>query len=142
MTKRLLMNYWLLKTEPETYSYDDLVKKGRDHWDGVRNYTARNNLREMKPGDLCLIYHSVGPKDIVGLAEVVSESYPDPTTEDDRWVVVDIVPKQKFPKSLTLQQIKGDELLSGMELVRQSRLSVAPVRPAEFDRVLQLCEAK
>ena len=114
------------------------MKLGRDHWDGVRNYQARNNIKEMKPGDLALFYHSVNEKRIVGIAEVVSDYYQDPTTEDDRWVVVDLVPKTKFDHPVTLQQIKADKRLSEMVLVKNSRLSVQPVKRAEFDVVIAL----
>ncbi|MCG8318326.1 MAG: EVE domain-containing protein [Cytophagales bacterium] len=130
------MNYWLIKSEPNTYSWDDFVKLKRDHWDGVRNYQARNNLQAMKKGDLALFYHSVNEKSVVGIAEVVKEFYPDPTTTDDRWVVVDVVPKQKLKNPVTLAQIKGDERLQDMVLVKNSRLSVQPVRKEEFDIVV------
>lgn len=130
------MNYWLIKSEPNTYSWDDFVKLKRDHWDGVRNYQARNNLQAMKKGDLALFYHSVNEKSVIGIAEVVKEFYPDPTTTDDRWVVVDVVPKQKLKNPVTLAQIKGDERLQDMVLVKNSRLSVQPVRKEEFDIVV------
>ena len=134
------MNYWLIKSEPNTYSWDDLVKLERDHWDGVRNYQARNNIREMKVGDLCLFYHSVNDKEVVGIAKVVSEPYQDPTTEDDRWSVVDVVPEQKLKKPVHLSHIKADDRLSEMVLVKNSRLSVQPVKKEEFDIVLELSE--
>lgn len=130
------MNYWLIKSEPNTYSWDDFVKLKRDHWDGVRNYQARNNLQAMKKGDLALFYHSVNEKSVVGIAEVVKEFYPDPTTDDDRWVVVDVVPKQKLKNPVTLAQIKGDERLQNMVLVKNPRLSVQPVRKEEFDIIV------
>ena len=135
------MNYWLIKSEPNTYSWDDLVKLGRDHWDGVRNYQARNNIKAMKPGDLALFYHSVNEKSVVGIAECVSEHYPDPTTDDDRWVVVDFVPKEKLKKPVTLEQIKSTPSLDNMVLVKNSRLSVQPVEREEFDTVLALSES-
>ncbi|WP_286745898.1 EVE domain-containing protein [Roseivirga sp. UBA1976] len=134
------MNYWLIKSEPNTYSYDDLVQKGQDHWDGVRNYQARNNLKAMKPGDLALFYHSVNEKAVVGIAECVSEHYPDPTTDDDRWVVVDFVPKQKLKKPVSLEDIKRESLLSEMVLVKNSRLSVQPVKKEEFDQILKMAQ--
>ncbi|WP_286756479.1 EVE domain-containing protein [Roseivirga sp. UBA838] len=134
------MNYWLIKSEPNTYSYDDLVQKGQDHWDGVRNYQARNNLKAMKPGDLALFYHSVNEKAVVGIAECVSEHYPDPTTDDDRWVVVDFVPKQKLKKPVFLEDIKQESLLSEMVLVKNSRLSVQPVKKEEFDQILKMAQ--
>ncbi len=134
------MNYWLIKSEPNAYSWDDLVKLGRDHWDGVRNYQARNNMKAMKAGDLALFYHSVNEKAIVGIAECVSEHYPDPTTDDARWVVVDFVPKQKLKKPVTLEQVKRDTRLQDMVLVKNSRLSVQPVKREEFDRIIAISE--
>ena len=132
------MNYWLIKSEPNAYSWDDLVKLGRDHWDGVRNYQARNNMKAMEPGDLAFFYHSVNEKQIVGIAECVSEHYPDPTIDDDRWVVVDFTPKQKLDKPITLEMIKQDDRLSEMVLVKNSRLSVQPVTKDEFEVILRL----
>lgn len=130
------MRYWLIKSEPGTYSWDDFVKLGRDHWDGVRNYQARNNMKEMKVGDLALFYHSVNEKSVIGIAEVVREYYPDPTIDDDRWVVVDFVPVEKLKTPVTLDQVKADERLSQMVLVNNSRLSVQPVAKEEFDTVI------
>ncbi len=127
------MNYWLMKTEPGTYSWDDLVKDGKTFWDGVRNYQARNNLKEMKKGDMAFIYHSVNEKRIMGMAEIIKEHYQDPGTGDDRWVAVDIKPLDKFDNPVTLADIKGDKRLSEMVLVKNSRLSVQPVRREEFD---------
>lgn len=134
------MNYWLIKSEPNTYSWDDFVKLGRDRWDGVRNYQARNFMKEMKPGDVAFFYHSVKAKEIVGLAEVVSEFYQDPTTDDDRWVVVDLIPKSKLKNPVSLQQIKTDDRLSEMVLLKNSRLSVQPVKKEEYDIIIQLSE--
>ncbi len=131
------MNYWLIKSEPNTYSWDDLVAKGTDHWDGVRNYAARNNMKEMKVGDLAFFYHSVKEKAIVGIAECVKEHYPDPTTDDDRWVVVDFSPKEKLKKPVTLEDVKADDRLQGMDLLRLSRLSVQSVKKEEFDIILE-----
>jgi predicted RNA-binding protein with PUA-like domain len=130
------MNYWLVKTEPGTYSWDDFVKMGRDKWDGVRNYQARNNLKLMRLADEVLFYHSVNDKEVVGIAEVVREYYPDPTIEDDRWVVVDLAPVRKLAKSVTLAQIKEDERLEGLALIKNSRLSVMPVQKDHFDIIL------
>lgn len=135
------MNYWLIKSEPNAYSWDDLVKLGKDHWDGVRNYQARNNIKAMKPGDLALFYHSVNEKCVVGIAECVSEFYPDPTTDDDRWVVVDFVPKQKLKNVVTLEQVKSDSRLVDMVLVNNSRLSVQPVKKEEFDIIISMSES-
>ncbi|KYG81472.1 putative RNA-binding protein with PUA-like domain [Roseivirga ehrenbergii] len=131
------MNYWLIKSEPNTYSWDDLVAKGTDHWDGVRNYAARNNMKAMKVGDLAFFYHSVKEKAIVGIAECVKEYYPDPTTDDDRWVVVDFSPKQKLEKPVTLEDIKADDRLQDMDFLRLSRLSVQSVKKEEFDIILE-----
>ena len=105
------MNHWLVKSEPSTYSWDKLVEEKEGMWDGVRNYAARNNLKEMKKGDLLLFYHSNEGKEIVGLAKVSKEHYPDPTTDDDAWVVVNVVPVERFPKTVTLAQIKADKRL-------------------------------
>lgn len=132
------MNYWLMKSEPGTYSWDDLVKDKRTHWDGVRNYQARNNMKEMKKGDLALFYHSVKEKTVVGIAEIVKEYYPDPSTSDDRWVVVDVAPQQALQKPVKLEEIKADERLEQMVLVRNSRLSVQPVKKEEFDIIISM----
>ncbi len=132
------MNYWLIKSEPNEYSWDDLVKLGRDHWDGVRNYAARMHMKNMKVGDLAFFYHSVNERDIVGIAEIVKEHYPDPTTDDDRWVVVDVVPKEKLKRPVNLDQVKADPRLSNMALVRIGRLSVQPVEKEEFDIIMAM----
>ena len=132
------MNYWLIKSEPNAYSWDDLVKLGRDHWDGVRNYAARKHMMNMKVGDLALFYHSVKEKRIVGIAECVKEYYQDPTTDDERWVVVDFVPKEPLKRPVSLDEIKADERLSEMVLIKISRLSVQPVRKEEFDVIMEL----
>ena len=131
------MNYWLVKSEPSAYSWDDLVKLGRDHWDGVRNYQARNNMKLMKEGDEVLFYHSVNGKEVVGIAKVAKEFYQDPTTDDDRWVVVDLVPLRKLDKPVTLEQIKADDRLSEFALLRNSRLSVMPVAANHYDIILE-----
>ena len=132
------MNHWLVKSEPFKYSWDDFVKQGVGTWDGVRNYQARNNLQAMKMDDLVLFYHSNEGLEIVGLAKIVKEAYPDPTTEDNRWVVVDLVPVEKLPKTVTLKQIKADERLKDIGLIKQMRLSVTAIRPEEFDIILGL----
>lgn len=134
------MNYWLIKSEPNTYSWDDFVKLGRDHWDGVRNYQARNNMKAMQVGDQALFYHSVNEKSVVGIAEVVREHYPDPTTDDDRWCVVDFVPVRQLKRKVTLDEIKADERFSEMVLVRNTRLSVQPVKAEEFDLIIGMSE--
>lgn len=130
------MNYWLVKSEPGAYSWDDFVKLGRDHWDGVRNYQARNNMKNMKEGDEVLFYHSVNAKEVVGIAKVVREHYPDPTTDDERWVVVDLVPVRKLENPVTLAKIKADEKLEGLALIKNSRLSVMPVDKIHFDIIV------
>lgn len=130
------MNYWLIKTEPGTYSWDDFVKKKRDHWDGVRNYQARNNLKAMKVDDLALFYHSVNEKSVVGIAKVVKEYYQDPTTDDKNWVVVDLVPVEKLKNPVTLAEIKSDPLMSDFLLVRNPRLSVMPVDKEIYDAII------
>lgn len=130
------MNYWLVKSEPFAYSWDDLVKQGIGMWDGVRNYQARNNLMAMKKDDLLLFYHSNVGMEVVGIAKVVNEHYPDPTTEDKRWVVIDVSAVEKLPKTVTLQQIKVDERLSNVPLIRHSRLSVMPLQKQEFDIIV------
>lgn len=130
------MNYWLVKSEPGTYSWDDFVKLGRDHWDGVRNYQARNNLKGMKNNDQVLFYHSGDERQVVGIAKVVREYYPDPTTTDERWVVVDLVPVRKLKKTITLAEVKADERLKQIALVRSSRLSVMPLKREEYDMIL------
>ncbi|MCF0058593.1 EVE domain-containing protein [Dyadobacter sp. CY356] len=135
------MNYWLIKSEPFKYSWDHFVEEGKSMWDGVRSYEARNNMMAMKSGDLALFYHSNEGKEVVGLAKVSKEHYPDPTTEDDRWVVVEFVPVERFPKTVTLAQIKADEQLKDMALIRQSRLSVIPVKAEEFDHIVGLAHA-
>lgn len=136
------MNYWLVKSEPFKYSWEQFLKDGKTFWDGVRNYQARNNLKAMKKGDLVLFYHSNEGLNVVGIAEVVKEYYQDPTTDDKNWVVVDLKPKKKLKNPVDLSQMKSDEILKNMALVKQSRLSVCPVTKNEFDRVLQLSEKK
>ncbi|WP_419800558.1 EVE domain-containing protein [Mucilaginibacter sp.] len=132
------MNYYLVKSEPHKYSWEKFLKEGRTHWDGVRNYQARNNLREMKTGDLVLFYHSNEGKCVVGIAKVIKEFYQDPTTTDPNWVVVDIEPVQSLDKVVTLEQIKADEFLQNISLVKQGRLSVMPLKAEEFDRIVAL----
>lgn len=134
------MNYWLIKSEPNTYSWDDLVADKQTYWDGVRNYQARNNMKAMKKGDLALYYHSVNEKSIVGIAKIVTEHYQDPTTDDDRWVVVDVAPERPFKKPVTLADVKADNRLEQMVLVKNSRLSVQPVKKEEFDIIIGLSE--
>ena len=130
------MNYWLIKSEPGTYSWEDLKSDGQTYWDGVRNYQARNNLREMKVGDLAFFYHSVNEKRILGVAEIIKEHYQDPSTADERWVAVDVRPYKEFSTPISLGDIKAVNELSNMVLVKNSRLSVQPVRREEFDLIL------
>lgn len=132
------MNYWLVKSEPFKYSWTKFNEDKRTFWDGVRNYQARNNLKGMKEGDLVLFYHSNEGMCVVGIAKVVREFYQDPTTDDTNWVVVDLAPVEKLKNPVTLSQIKGDEYLKDISLVRQGRLSVMPLKAAEFDRILEL----
>lgn len=132
------MNYFLVKSEPFKYSWEQFNKDGETFWDGVRNYQARNNLKAMKEGDLVLFYHSNEGKEVVGLAKVVKEYYQDPTTDDERWVVVDLAPVETFKKPVTLEVIKQDELLQDVALVKQGRLSVMPLKVEEFDRIVEL----
>jgi len=132
------MNHWLVKSEPFKYSWDHFVNEKRAIWDGVRNYQARNNLMAMKAGDPVLFYHSNEGKEVVGMAKVVKEHYPDPTTDDPRWVVVELEPVEKFPKTVTLEYIKSDSRLQHIPLVNNSRLSVQPIGKAEFDIIVGL----
>jgi predicted RNA-binding protein with PUA-like domain len=130
--------YWLVKSEPESYSWDDLVKDGKTAWTGVRNYQARNNLRAMKKGDLVLFYHSVSDKEVIGIAKVASEAYADKTAREGDWSCVDLAPSKPLKKRLHLDQIKSDPTLKEMALVKNSRISVTPVTEAQFKRILEL----
>ncbi len=132
------MNYWLVKSEPSEYSYDDLVKDGSTYWDGVRNYAARNNLKGMKKNDKVLYYHSVNEKSVVGISKVVKEHYQDPTTEDDRWVVVDLAAVKKLKNPVTLAEIKAEPKLAHIPLIRQSRLSVMALDKPAFDLIVKM----
>lgn len=133
-------NYWLVKSEPFKYSWDQFIQDGQTFWDGVRNYAARNNLKAMKKGDLVLWYHSNEGVEIVGVAKVIKEHYQDPTTDEDAWVVVDLKPVKKLKKTVPLTVVKSDPRLANMALVRLGRLSVQPVTPAEWDIVMELSE--
>lgn len=136
------MNYWLFKSEPSVWSWDDQVAKGEDgeEWDGVRNYQARNFMREMKVGDLGFFYHSQKEKAIVGMVEVAAEAHPDSTTRDERWECVDIKAVRALEQPITLDMVKADERLSEMVLVRNSRLSVQPVTQSEWDIICDLAK--
>jgi predicted RNA-binding protein with PUA-like domain len=136
------MNYWLVKSEPSVYSWDQFEKEKKTFWNGVRNYTARNNLREMKKEDEVLYYHSNEGKEIVGIAKIVRESYQDPTTENINWVVVDLKPLKKLNTPVTLVQIKNEPKLANMELVKNSRLSVQKVTPAEWKLIMKMSGEK
>jgi predicted RNA-binding protein with PUA-like domain len=131
-------SYWLMKSEPFKYSWDQLVKDGSTYWDGVRNYEARNNLAAMKKGDLVLYYHSNEGKEVVGVARVTKESYPDPTTKDDRWVVVDVEPVVPLKRPVTLAEVKADPELTEIALVRRGRISVIPITTPEFRYIMKL----
>lgn len=132
------MAYWLIKSEPRTYPIEQMKKDKRTFWDGVRNYQARNNLRAMKKGDLCLFYHSVTNPGVVGLVEIVKEAYQDPTTNETAWVVVDVAYKETFKNVVSLESIKQNKALAEMVLVKSSRLSVQPVRQEEFEIITAL----
>ncbi len=136
------MAYWLMKSEPDVFSWDDLVAKGKkgEEWDGVRNYQARNNMREMKLGDRVFFYHSNLGKEIVGIAEVCAEVHPDSTTDDDRWECVDIRAVEPLPRPVTLAEIKATPELAEMALVKSMRLSVQPVTKAEWDFVCRMAK--
>jgi predicted RNA-binding protein with PUA-like domain len=136
------MAYWLAKSEPSTYSWDQLVKDKQTVWDGVRNYAARINLRAMKKGDEVLFYHSNEGTEIVGIAKVAKEAYRDPTTTDEAWVAVDLKPHKKLKTPVTLAQVKADKRLANMALVRLGRLSVQPVTDEEWKIVMELAEEK
>ncbi len=131
-------NHWLVKQEPEAYSWDDLLKDGKVVWDGVRNYQARNNLRKMAAGDPVLFYHSVGPRKVVGTAEIVREAFPDPTADDDRWVSVELKPVRSLKNPVSLDAIKQDPALADIALIRQSRLSVMPLTRKEYERIVRM----
>ena len=136
------MNYWLVKSEPFKYSWEQFEKDKQTVWDGVRNYAARNNLRGMKKGDLVLWYHSNEGLEIVGIAKVSKEFYPDPTAKEGDWSVVELKPFKKLKKPVSLDQIKSDKRFATMDLVRLSRLSVGTVKQAEFDWIMEMAETR
>jgi predicted RNA-binding protein with PUA-like domain len=136
------MNYWLAKSEPETYSWEAFVKDGKTAWTGIRNFAARLNLRAMKKGDLVFYYHSNTGKDIVGIARVEKEAYLDPTATEGEWVCVDLSAVKPLKKPINLDVIKTDKVLKNMKLVKISRLSVSPVTKEEYDRILELTGTK
>jgi predicted RNA-binding protein with PUA-like domain len=132
------MKFWLVKQEPEEYSFADLEKDGKADWTGVRNFQARNNLREMRVGDKVLFYHSGAEKAVVGLAEVLREAFADPTDDEGKWIAVNVAPLEHFAKPVTLGEIKAHEELQNIALVKQSRLSVVPLSETEYQTILQL----
>ena len=132
-----MKNYWLVKSEPNSYSWNDLVKEKKTSWTGVRNFTARNNLRSMRAGDEVLFYHSVSDKAVVGIAKVVRDAYPDPTAKEGDWTTVDLAPIKPLRHPVTLDQIKARRPLKNISLVRQSRLSVHALTGAEFREILR-----
>ena len=138
----MAINYWLIKSEPETFSWDDLVKIKTDAWTGVRNYAARIHLRAMQKGDICLFYHSGKVSAVVGIAKVSKAAYPDPTATEGEWVAVDVTAVKKFKKEVALKEIKKVPALDDMPLVRISRLSVSPVNEFQFFKILELGETK
>ena len=142
MFHNLPMQHWLVKQEPEKYPWTQFVKDKGTYWDGVRNYQARNNLRAMKKGDLVMYYHSVSEKAVVGMAMVTREAYPDPTAKEGDWSVVDLKPVKAMAEPVTLERVKADAKLTEIALIKQSRLSVMPLRAREFRRVLQLGKTK
>ena len=142
MQKETKTHYWMVKQEPETYSWDDFVREGRTDWTGVRNYQARNNLREMRTGDRVLFYHSGKDKAVAGIAEVVNSAYPDPTADDPQWVAVDLKPVRALNARVPLAAIRYDKRLSGLPLIRQSQLSVMPLTKDEFDVIVSLGSGK
>ncbi len=138
MTK--IKSYWLMKSEPDVYSWDDLVAEGEGTWDGVRNYTARLHLRAMKKGDMVFFYHSNIGVEIVGIAEVTVEGFQDPTDDTGRWTSVKVKPVRKLPRTVTLKEIKADPALADMDLLTKFRLSVSTVKPDEWDHILKLAD--
>ena len=132
------MKYWLLKSEPDAWSWDNQVKEGASMWDGVRNYQARNNLKNMKKNDLCFFYHSVTEKSVVGIVKVVKEHYPDPTDKTERFVVVDVKAIKKLKKPVSLEKIKLNSKLKNIALIKQSRLSVMPIKEVEWNEIIKM----
>ena len=131
-------NFWLLKSEPNTWSWEDQIKSKIDMWDGVRNYQARNNLMKMKKKDLCFFYHSISEKSIVGIVEVIKEHYPDPTDKKNKFVVVDVKAIKELKYPVSLEEIKNNKKLKNIALIKQSRLSVMPVTKLEWNEILKV----
>lgn len=134
------MKHWLLKTEPDTYAWQELARKKRDRWDGIRNHQARNNLAAMAVGDTALIYHTGEQRRVVGVAEVVKAAYPEPGADDPRWLAVDVRAKKPLARPVTLAEIKQEPKLADVALLRQSRLSVVPLSKGEYDAILEISE--
>lgn len=132
------MNYWLMKSEPDVFSYDDLVEKGRAEWDGVRNHSAKLNMMAMKKGDQAIFYHSNIGVEAVGIMEIVEEAAPDSTDETGKWVAVHVAPVRKFARTVSLKTMKSDPALADMQMIRQSRLSVSALKKAEFEHIVAL----
>lgn len=132
------MAYWLVKSDPDSYGWEEMKKDKKTDWDGVRNYQARNNLREMKKNDLVLFYHSQSDKAVMGITQVTKEAYQDPTTDDDRWVAVELKYKKALKNPVTLKQIKSEESLGDVALIRHTRLSVMPITEEEFEKIVEL----
>ena len=137
-----MKQFWLVKSEPSAYSWANLVADGKTSWTGVRNFTARNNLRAMRKGDAAFFYHSVTDKAVVGIANVVREAYTDPTAKEGDWSAVDLAPEKTLPKPVTLEQIKKNPKLKEMALLRLSRLSVQPVTKTQFDEIVRMSKAR
>jgi predicted RNA-binding protein with PUA-like domain len=135
-------SYWLVKSEPSTYSWQNLQRDKHTRWDGVRNFEARNNLRAMKQGDLVLYYHSGEGKEIVGIAKVVKEGYADPTASEGDWCAVDLAPVKSLARPVALAALKSDKALANLAVVRKPRISVVGISPAEFERILEMAETK
>ena len=141
VTYRIVKKFWLVKQEPSAYSWANLVADGKTQWSGVRNYTARNNLRAMRKGDAALFYHSVVGKEVMGIARVLREAYPDPTATEGDWSAVDLAPEKVLPRPVSLDEIKRNPKLKEMALLRLSRLSVQPVAGGEFDEILRMAQS-
>jgi predicted RNA-binding protein with PUA-like domain len=135
------MNYWLMKSEPDAFSYDDLVKKGKAEWDGVRNHAAQGHMKAMRKGDLAFFYHSNIGVEAVGIMTIVEEATPDSTDETGKWIAVHVAPVERLARPVTLKTMKADSALADMVMLRQSRLSVAPLTKAEFDHIVGLSKA-
>ena len=137
-----MSNHWLVKQEPTAYSWENFLADGKTAWTGVRNFQARNNLRAMRKGDSVFFYHSVIGKEVVGIAQVAREAYPDPTAKEDGWVCVDLVPLKALKRAVTLDEIKSNKSLANIALLKNSRLSVQPLAKKEFDEILAMASAR